>query len=178
MFRTPAIVIGVVGAAFLAGQNVPGILSFSSPAQSQGHAVDALGHQQVHASTKGDRISPATVARTKAAVSVVELVGVSLATVILRDRDGSILYRSDPQAGTTTYMKNTELPIVTLKEGEQGPAVVHPSRRQEGREEPDNAQHKKRRPPVGCLGDVSPLAHSGAERASSLCLALLDATRS
>ena len=48
----------------------------------------------------------------------------------------------------------------------------------EGREEPGNVQQKKRRQPVGCLGDVSPLVHSSAERASSLCLAGLDTARS
>lgn len=177
MFRTPAIVIGVVGAAFLAGQNIPSILSFSSPAQSQSHAMEALKRQQA-VPAKSDRIAPPMVAGSKATVTVVELVGLSLATVILRDRDGNELYRSDPQAGTTIYAKNTALPIVTLKEDVRAPAVMHPARRQEGREEPGNVQQKKRRSPVGCLGDVSPLVQSSAERASSLCLALLDVARS
>lgn len=177
MFRMPAIVIGVVGAAFLAGQNVPGILVFSSPAQSQGRAGTAIDRQQTHSASKGDRLASATATGGKTSVSVVELVGVSLATVILRDRQGNVLYRSDPQAGTTTYAKNTELPIVTLKEDMQSPAAVHPVRQQEGREEPGNVQQKKRRQPVGCLGDVSSLVHSSADRASSLCLALLDTAR-
>lgn len=179
MFRKPAIAVGMAGAAFLAGQNVPHILSFSSPAQSQHRTVKEPVYRQASAAGKGDRVSPPTATARKATVTIVELVGVSLATVILRDRDGNVLYRSDPQAGTTTYTKNTELPVVTLKEGEQEPAILHPAHRQEGREVPDDVQQKKRRQPIGCQGDVSPLVRSaGAERAPSLCLALLDAARS
>ncbi|MEE1654788.1 hypothetical protein VB618_01160 [Microvirga sp. CF3062] len=107
-----------------------------------------------------------------ATVSTVELVGVSQAMVILRDRDGKVLYKSDPHSGTTIYARDTDLPVVTLKENVQAPATQHPVSQQEGIEAP-REQKPKARKPVGCLGDVSPLAKASADRMPSLCLAFL-----
>jgi hypothetical protein len=107
-----------------------------------------------------------------ATVSIVELVGVAQATVILRDRDGKVLYKSDPHSGTTIYARDTELPVVTLREDARAPATQHPVSQREGIEVPRERKPKARKP-VGCLGDVSPLAKASADRMPSLCLALL-----
>jgi hypothetical protein len=174
MFRTTATVIGMAGVAFLAGGMAPGAFSNASPASSETGLDRAALTQQVMASAKAARIQAPVPAQDRPTVSVVELVGVSQATVILRDRNGRVLYKSDPDAGTTTFSKNTDLPVVTLKEEERGPAVQqHPTVRREGNETPATTP-QKRRNPVGCMGDVSPLARASADRSPSLCLASLD----
>ena len=151
MFGNPATLLGLAGVAFLAGSFIPASFSIASLAQAERPPAQ----------------QPAT-------ISTVELVGIAQATVILRDRNGEVLYRSDPQSGITIFAKNTDLPIITLKEEVHAPVVQHPvAPRREGTEVPPD-QKPKRRNPVGCLGDVSPLAKAGADRTPSLCLALLD----
>lgn len=120
---------------------------------------------------KGDRLADARPAQSPTNVSIVEIVGIAHATVILRDSHGEVLYRSDPRSGITTISKNTELPVLTLKEDAQGPAVQHPP--VSAREGNEDAAKAKRQTPVGCMGDVSPLARAGNGRMPSLCLASL-----
>ncbi|RDI58595.1 hypothetical protein [Microvirga subterranea] len=174
MFRTTATLIGMAGAAVLAGGLAPNAFGTVSLAKSDTALDRAALTQQVMASAKTSRLQEPSPSQDRQTVTVVELVGMSQATVILRDRDGRVLYKSDPQAGTTTFSKNTDLPVVTLKEEERGPAVQqHPTVRREGNETPATTP-QKRRNPVGCVGDVSPLARASADRSPSLCLALLD----
>ncbi len=169
MFRTPVALTGLAGVLFFAGSFVPASFNMASRAQSEALVHHALPQA---AAAKGDRVARAVPADALATVSTVELVGVSQATVILRDRDGRVLYRSDPQSGVTTFARNTDLPVITLKEEAHRPVAQHPVRRQEGNEAPQE-QKQKRRNPVGCVGDVSPLAKASANRMPSLCLAQL-----
>ncbi|WP_243375287.1 hypothetical protein [Microvirga solisilvae] len=121
--------------------------------------------------SKGDRLAVSKPAEHPASISIVEIVGLSRATVILRDSNGEVLYRADPGSGVTTISKNTELPVLTVKEDAYSPAVQHPPViTREGSEEPRKI---KRQPPVGCLDDVSPLASAAKGRMPSMCLASL-----
>ncbi|MBJ6126290.1 hypothetical protein [Microvirga splendida] len=170
MFRIPVALVGLAGIFFVAGSFVPASFNMSPQAQSEVLADAAL--PQHRGASKGDRMMAPAPSANPATVSIVELVGVARATVILRDRDGKLLYKSDPHSGTTIYARDTDLPVLTLKEGARTPATQHPVSRQEGNEAP-NEQKQKTRKPVGCLGDVSPLAKASADRMPSLCLALL-----
>jgi hypothetical protein len=174
MFRTPAMLIGLAGSAFLAGSLAPQLLTTASLARSEAPVEQPLLGQQVASASKSDRMGVPLPGSDRATVSVVELVGIGQATVILRGRDGEILYRSDPESGTTTFTKNTDLPVVTLKEEMQSPVVQHPVNRREGTEMPAQEPKKKRRNPVGCVGDLSSLVHASGDRSPSLCLVSLD----
>jgi len=171
MFRIPVALVGLAGIFFVAGSFVPASFNMSDQAQSE-VLSDAALPRSMNASTKGDRMMAPVPSTSPATVSIVELVGVAQATVILRDRDGKVLYKSDPRSGTTIYARDTELPVITLKEDAQAPATQHPASRREGNEAPREEKQKTRKP-VGCLGDVSPLAKASADRMPSLCLALL-----
>ncbi|WP_262270917.1 MULTISPECIES: hypothetical protein [Microvirga] len=169
MFRTPVALVALAGAFFVAGSFAPSSFTMSPLVQSEALALAAP------VPVKGDRIAAPVPASRPAAVSIVELVGVSNAAVILRDRDGKVLYKSDPRSGITTFARDTDLPVVTLKEEVPGPVAQHPVRRQEGSETPQNQSQKpKSRNPIGCVGDVSPLARASANRMPSLCLASLE----
>lgn len=170
MFRIPVALVGLAGVFFVAGSFVPASFNMSHQAQSEVLSDAAPPHRT--STLKGDRMMAPVPSANPAAVSIVELVGVAQATVILRDRDGKVLYKSDPRSGTTIYARDTDLPVVTLKENVQTPATQHPVNRREGNEAPSE-QKQKTRKPVGCLGDVSPLAKASADRMPSLCLALL-----
>jgi hypothetical protein len=167
MFRTPVALVGLAGAFFVAGSFAPSSFTISPLVQSEALALAGS------VSAKGDRMAAPVPAGRPATVSIVELVGVTNAAVILRDHDGKVLYRSDPRTGTTTFSRDTDLPVVTLKEEAPGPVAQHPTRRQEGNEAPQQ-QKPKSRNPIGCVGDVSPLAKASANRMPSLCLAQLE----
>jgi hypothetical protein len=172
MFRTPVALVGLAGVFFVAGSFVPASFNMSPGAQSEVLA-DASLPQRMDSSNKRDRITAPVPSANPTTVSIVELVGVSEAMVILRDRDGKVLYKSDPRLGTTIYARDTDLPVVTLKEDMRAPVAQHPVRRQEGNEAPGEQKQKSRRP-VGCMADVSPLVKASADRMPSLCLALLE----
>ncbi|MBB3018697.1 hypothetical protein FHR70_001751 [Microvirga lupini] len=171
MFRIPVALVGLAGIFFVAGSFVPASFNMSHQAQSEVLSNAALP-LRMSATTKGDRMMAPVPSENPATVSIVELVGVAQATVILRDRDGKVLYKSDPHSGTTIYARDTDLPVVTLKEDIQAPAAQHPVTQREGSDVP-REQKQKAPKPVGCLGDVSPLVKSSADRMPSLCLVSL-----
>jgi hypothetical protein len=159
MIGIPATLIGMAGTAVLLASLAPsGLIGSYHPGQSQAHA--GVG--------KMDRLSAPVPAKERATVSSVELVGVSKAIVILRDRNGTILFRSDPLTNTTLIAKDTDLPVVTLKEEGSSPVVHQPIPSREGNEPPPPKERAKRVP--GCEAPVSPLAGQGRDRLPGLCL--------
>jgi len=160
MFDTPAIVIGLTGAAFLIGSLAP--IALESRERTASVAV----------LTKGDRLPVPTSAASQAStVSTIEVVGLSQAAVVFKDRDGQVLFRSDPLANTTLVAKNVDLPVVTVKEQPTAPMVQRPEPKREGGD-PAAAQPPRAKP-VGCEAPVSALARSEASRVPALCLAEL-----
>lgn len=166
MIGAPATLIGMAGTAVLLASLAPSAVGLPSTGLDPSVAItDSL---------KGDRIAAPVAATTRASVSSVELVGVSNATVILRDRSGAILFRSDPLTNTTLVTKDADLPVVTLKEQGTSPVVQQPIPSREGRETQQPPQSKTTLP--GCEAPLSPLAHrSLTSRIPGLCLVGLEA---
>lgn len=168
MLDTPALVIGLTGAAFLIGSMAP--VALESRERAAAPAISA----------KGDRLPLSSSAITRpASVTTIEVVGLSQAAIVFKDRDGRVLYHSDPLTGTTTVGKNADLPVVTLQEHPSAPAtpvVQQPQPKQEGGDPP--AVQPRRSRQVGCEAPVSALARSDASRVPGLCLAGLNLQRS
>jgi hypothetical protein len=168
MLRASMTLVGLAGIGFLAG----GFTLANSEADSFVRSKELLRTALMQQASKADRLAVWDGDVQRNSVSIVEIIGLTQATVILRGDDGAVLYRSDPHTGTTTFAKNTELPILTMKEEMSGPAVQHPpATHREGSEE---TRKEKRSNPVGCMGDVSPLARASANRMPSLCLASVE----
>jgi hypothetical protein len=165
MIGAPATLIGMAGTAVLLASLAPAAVGHPSTRPDATVAVaDSL---------KGDRIATPVAAKTRASVSSVELVGISNATVILRDRSGAILFRSDPLTNTTLVTKDADLPVVTLKEQGTSPVVQQPIPSREGSETPQPPQG--RTTPPGCEAPLSPLAsRSLTNRIPGLCLVGLE----
>lgn len=165
MIGTPATLIGMAGAALLLASATPDGLSIGQDLFSSGYAIASV--------TKTDRLHVPAVAAERSTVSTVEVVGISHARVVLRDRNGVVLYQSDPLTNTTLVAKNVDLPVVTLKENVGSPVVQQPVEKREGNEPPTTKGRKSRMP--GCEGAVSPLANrDGPQQGPGLCLAALD----
>ena len=164
MLDTPALVIGFTGAAFLIGSLAPVALESRERAAAPVPA----------AVVKGDRLPVALSGTRRATVSTIEVVGAREVTIVFKDRDGQVLFRSDPLANSTIIAKDVDLPVITLKEepaASTAPVVQQPPPRQEGGDPPPAQPRRSKQ--IGCEAPVSALARSDASRVPGLCLAAL-----
>jgi len=117
----------------------------------------------VYRSYKVDRVTPARAATgRRPAIAAVEVVGLSNAAVVYRDRDGRVLFRTDPVTNATVVAKDVTLPEVTIRDS--GNSAVKPLRI----EVPAPAKAKL---PPGCDSAFSPLTMPSLSHAPSRCLA-------
>jgi hypothetical protein len=121
---------------------------------------------------KGDRLAPAASqkalpdAGVRRIVTSIEVVGVDDASILYRDRDGNILYRTDPVRNVTVIAKGVKLPEVTVRQGERTPATPVPVT-------VPNAD-KPAKLPIGCEPAASPIAAPHLSHLTGLCLASVD----
>jgi hypothetical protein len=123
-------------------------------------------------SHKGDRLASPARAGRKTVVSVVEVVGGRHQVVFYRDREGHVLFTSDPRRSVTRAMKDVVLPQVTIRDHENTPVVpqntgIPPV------SDPDAASQPAPLAP-GCEPAVSALAAPVLARRASRCVAVLD----
>ena len=72
----------------------------------------------VNRARKADALPVPDTPQTRAEIKSVEVVGVRGASVVYRDREGNVLFQTDPLANVTVVVKNVELPEVTIRETE------------------------------------------------------------
>jgi hypothetical protein len=161
MFGTPATLIGMAGTALL----LAGVVPESFVSQFHFNEATVMTDQ-----AKADRLAPPQAARSRATVSSVEVIGLSNASVVLRDRNGNVLFRSDPVTNTTLVAKDSELPVITLKETATSPVAREPV--SSDGQTPPSEEHRKAMP--GCEGPVSPLVKQAQGRGPGLCVVQLE----
>jgi hypothetical protein len=121
---------------------------------------------------KGDRLASHAAAGRKAVVSIVEVVGGRHQVVFYRDRQGHVLFTSDPRRSVTRAVKDAVLPQVKIRDNQTTPVVpqntgIPPV------SAPDAASQPAPLAP-GCEPAVSPLAAPVLARKASRCVALVD----
>jgi threonine dehydrogenase-like Zn-dependent dehydrogenase len=99
-------------------------------------------------------------------IKTVEVVGIRNAAIVYRDRDGNVLFRTDPVANVTVVAKNVDLPEVTIRDTAATQVKRMPVERAEPGEQPQGCESAFARP--------APVALT---RLSSRCLAQLGATK-
>ena len=128
-------------------------------------------------SHKGDRLAPPAVSGRKVVVSAVEVVGARRTSIVYRDRDGRVLFRSDPLRHVTLAVKNALLPQVTIRDDQNTRVAPQNPRVAPQNVAPISAPDAASDPgPLapGCDSAVSPLAAPLLARKASRCLASLD----
>jgi len=117
--------------------------------------------QQVNRVTKSDRLATPRAAASDRTVSTVEVIGVHDAAIVYRDRDGRVLFQTEPLTNVTVISKGVVLPQVTVRETPRStPApVVVPSKL--------NATQPI---PVGCDPVASPIVEPELARVTGRCL--------
>ncbi|HEV1999862.1 MAG TPA: hypothetical protein VGQ97_05195 [Xanthobacteraceae bacterium] len=119
---------------------------------------------------KGDRAPRSDSARIQdqKRITTVEVVGIRDAAIVFRDRDGHVLFSTDPVTNTTIVVKNVALPAVTIRETQQSAVEVRPLDR--ARPAVPNAQ-----PVEGCEPAVSAVTTPSLAAIASRCLTSLRA---
>jgi len=128
-------------------------------------------------SHKGDRLAPPAASGRKVVVSAVEVVGARRTSIVYRDRDGHVLFRSDPLRHVTLAVKNALLPQVTIRDDQNTRVAPQNPRVAPQNVAPISAPDAASDPgPLapGCDSAVSPLAAPLLARKASRCLASLD----
>jgi len=132
---------------------------------------------QFDRSRKGDRLTVATPSdsRRHANVTTVEVVGVRDTEIVYRDRDGRVLFRTDPVANVTVVAKDVSLPLVTVRDTSDAVPQPKPVRiLQEGEQAAPvktlRDENKIKRP-EGCDPVVSPLASNTLSQLAGRCIA-------
>jgi len=125
-------------------------------------SIAADTHERVNRVVKADRIAPprTSIDGTRAVVTV-EVVGVHDATIVYRDRDGRVLFQTDPLSNVTVISKGFVLPQVTVREtphSTPAPILV-----------PHNIDATPAMP-VGCDPVASPIAEPALARMTGRCL--------
>jgi hypothetical protein len=128
--------------------------------------------QSVVRSSKGDRWATAAAQQSlpdhdvKRVVTSIEVVGVDDAAIVYRDRDGNVLYRTDPVRNVTVVAKGVRLPEVTVRQDGRSPTTSIPVN------VPD--ANKPAKLPIGCEPAASPIAAPQMSHLTGWCLAQAD----
>lgn len=173
MLGMPGTWVGIAGTVCLAASFAQTALSESGAPRPPSPSGNLALVRDVAAAQKGDRLGKAALPAARTTVTTIELVGSGQATLVLRDRDGNVLYRFDPRTNSTFVAKDSELPVITYKD-QADPSLVQPSVAPKEDQEGATEAPKRKGLPVGCFGALSPLVRSEASRTPSLCLAGLD----
>jgi hypothetical protein len=148
---------------------IPGSDPATSVAATRAEGVSLTIVDRTH---KGDRLASHAGGGRKAVVSVVEVLGGRHQVVFYRDREGHVLFTSDPRRSVTRAVKDAVLPQVTIRDNQNTP-VAPQNTEIPPVSAPDAASQPAPLAP-GCEPAVSPLAAPILARKPSRCVALLD----
>jgi hypothetical protein len=76
----------------------------------------AAASHTINRAAKADRHAVTSMASTPLQVTAVEVVGVGEVAVVYRDRDGNVLFLTDPARNVTVVAKDVVLPEVTVRQ--------------------------------------------------------------
>ncbi len=139
-----------------AGSGIPSISAAFQADQA------ARSNAAVNRAAKGDRLAPVR-ASAQSTVATIEVVGIRDAAIIYRDRDGNVLYRTDPVNNVTVIAKGLKLPDITVRQNAGSAAKPIPIK------VPEKAGDKSKMP-IGCEPVASPIASPHLSHLTGRCI--------
>ena len=124
--------------------------------------------QRVDRAMKGDRLATLQAGGTIRTVATVEVIGIRDATIVYRDRDGRLLFQTDPVSNVTVVSKGFLLPQLTLRETSH--STPTPLEAPHAPQEPQNGPAI----PIGCEPLASPIAAPRLSHLAGRCLSQAD----
>jgi hypothetical protein len=159
---TTTIGIGAVLSGVLVADSL--LVLRDAGAKSQVAAVTERENSTVNRENKADALAAPQRSQPRIEIKTVEVVGIRDAAIVYRDRDGNILFRTDPVANVTVVAKNVDLPEVTIRDTADAKVRRMSVDRAEPPEQPQGCESAFARP--------SPMVLT---RLSSRCLAQITA---
>jgi hypothetical protein len=124
--------------------------------------------RSVNRALKGDRLPPARAREPQRSISSVEVVGLGNVAVVYRDREGNILFRTDPLTNVTIVTAGVTLPKVTIRDSDHAPPKRLPLERAVA-PQPGSAM------PVGCEPAISTMSDRALARIPARCVSSIEA---
>jgi hypothetical protein len=131
--------------------------------------TDTTQSQAAAASTnraaKADRLAPPRPNGSDSTVATVEVVGIHDSAIVYRDRDGRVLFQTDPVSNVTVISKGFVLPQLTVRETARSRPI------------PIVAPHEARKLPaipIGCDPIASPVAQPELAHLTGRCIVQRD----
>ena len=127
-------------------------------------------HEYVNRAAKGDRLAPpVNVRRDNRTVATVEVIGVRDAAIVYRDRDGRVLFKTDPISNVTVITKDFVVPQLTVRDTPQSASksIIAPIERDT---RPATTPVALPPLPEGCEPLVSPIAEPQLARLPGRCI--------
>ncbi|MCW5680875.1 MAG: hypothetical protein KF794_01000 [Xanthobacteraceae bacterium] len=118
---------------------------------------------QINRTLKTDAMQQSAAVQQPRRVAVVEVVGVDDTAIIYRDRDGNVLFETNPVSNVTVITKNVVLPQVTVRETADADVQKMPI-------EQTRPILSPTRPSEGCEAAIAPHTEPGLQRAAARCL--------
>ena len=87
-----------------------------SPLSTAGAANAPTQSEQINRNNKADAFPAVASNQAPKRITTVEVVGVEDAAIVYRDRDGNVLFKTDPVSNVTVVTKGVVLPEVTIRE--------------------------------------------------------------
>jgi hypothetical protein len=168
-------------AAFLAGDiaaimvmDIAGARGWGAFEAASGSGATATIIDRRH---KSDRLRSDARRAPERTIASVEVVGLEQAAIVYRDRQGRILFQTDPLSNTTLLVRGVSLPQVTVREtlDAPAPAAVFPQQPPAGPVQPASPAATEHTPagstlPDGCEPAASPLSASGKSPLRARCI--------
>ncbi len=120
--------------------------------------------QRVDRTMKSDRLATSQTRGATRTVATVEVIGVHDAAIVYRDRDGRLLFQTDPVSNVTVVSKGFVLPQLTVRETTH--STPTPLEAPHAPQEPQNAPAI----PIGCEPLASPIAAPRLSHLAGRCL--------
>jgi hypothetical protein len=114
MLRKATGIAGAIAAAALLTTALagPNVNSFAADTNTTAPTQNA----QINRQNKADALPKIANTETPKRITTVEVVGVEDAAIVYRDREGNVLFKTDPVSNVTVVTKGVVLPEVTIRE--------------------------------------------------------------
>lgn len=115
MLRKAAAIAGAIAAGAVLTTALVGADNLVAT-QSAAIATTPTQSAQINRNGKADALPAVANTQTPKRITTVEVVGIEDAAIVYRDRDGNILFKTDPVSNVTVVTKGVVLPEVTVRE--------------------------------------------------------------
>jgi len=114
MLRKATGIAGAIAAGTLLTIALADLVLSPQPAEVAANTAGQSG--QINRGNKSDALPKSANTGTQRRITTVEVVGVENTVIVYRDRDGNVLFKTDPVSNVTMIAKDVQLPEVTIRE--------------------------------------------------------------